>query len=83
MVPSGDIILIVKSLAKFIHSCWRILVRPWLGENCRFHPVCSDYALEAVERYGFFSGGFLAIQRIIRCQPYAKGGEDPVPGKIK
>ena len=42
-------------------------------------PTCSQYALEAVEKYGAFKGGLLALRRIIRCNPFSKGGYDPVP----
>ena len=47
--------------------------------SCRFYPTCSNYAIEAIEKYGFFKGWFLAIKRIIRCNPFSKGGFDPVP----
>lgn len=46
---------------------------------CRFRPTCSQYALEAVQKYGALKGGFLALRRILRCNPLCKGGYDPVP----
>ena len=46
---------------------------------CRFRPTCSQYALEAVEEYGFIKGGLLALWRVLRCNPLCKGGYDPVP----
>ena len=46
---------------------------------CRFLPTCSQYALEAVEKYGALKGGWLAFKRILRCNPFHKGGYDPVP----
>lgn len=49
------------------------------GPRCRFHPSCSDYALEAVQTRGFFIGLALATWRLMRCQPFTKGGFDPVP----
>jgi putative membrane protein insertion efficiency factor len=52
---------------------------PMLGSNCRFQPTCSAYSLEAVEKYGFFKGGYLAIKRIFSCHPWGKSGYDPVP----
>ena len=52
---------------------------PILGSNCRFQPTCSTYALEAIEKYGFFKGGFLAIKRIFSCHPWGKSGYNPVP----
>ena len=47
--------------------------------TCKFYPTCSKYALEAVEKYGAFKGGLMALWRILRCNPFSKGGYDPVP----
>ena len=47
--------------------------------HCIYIPTCSQYAIEAIEKYGPFKGGFLSIKRILRCHPFAKGGYDPVP----
>ena len=52
---------------------------PLLGPNCRFHPTCSEYALQAIEAYGVFRGGFLAIKRILKCNPWGGSGADPLP----
>ena len=49
------------------------------GTTCRFVPTCSQYALEALEKYGALKGSLLAIRRILRCHPMSKGGYDPVP----
>ncbi|MBQ6569851.1 MAG: membrane protein insertion efficiency factor YidD [Clostridia bacterium] len=49
--------------------------------TCKFYPTCSQYALEAVERFGAFKGSLLAIWRILRCNPFSRGGVDPVPEK--
>jgi len=54
-------------------------VRPVLGPACRFHPSCSDYALEALARHGAWRGSALAARRILRCNPWNEGGYDPVP----
>ena len=55
------------------------LVSPWLGGNCRFQPTCSEYAITALRRHGVVRGGWLAIKRIGRCQPWGGQGYDPVP----
>ena len=47
--------------------------------SCKFYPTCSAYAIEAYEKYGFFKGTFLTVWRILRCNPFSKGGYDPVP----
>lgn len=54
-------------------------VSPLFPPRCRYIPTCSEYALEAVEKYGATKGGFLALKRFLRCHPFHKGGYDPVP----
>ena len=58
---------------------YRSAISPTHQPCCRFIPTCSQYALEAVEKYGAVKGGFLALRRILRCNPLCKGGYDPVP----
>ncbi|MBL4692482.1 MAG: membrane protein insertion efficiency factor YidD [Magnetovibrio sp.] len=55
------------------------LVSPILGGNCRYHPTCSSYALQALEQHGPFKGAWLGVKRILRCHPWHDGGFDPVP----
>ncbi|MBW3570904.1 MAG: membrane protein insertion efficiency factor YidD [Gemmatimonadetes bacterium] len=54
-------------------------VSPLKPPVCRFHPTCSAYGLEAIEKYGAARGGWLLVKRLARCQPFCKGGYDPVP----
>ena len=54
-------------------------LRPILGCNCRFHPSCSDFALDALKRHGAIRGGLMSAGRILRCNPWNPGGYDPVP----
>ena len=54
-------------------------ISPALGARCRFHPTCSSYAKEAIERHGAFKGCLMTLWRLLRCQPLCKGGYDPVP----
>lgn len=54
-------------------------ISPLCPPRCRYIPTCSEYALEAVEKYGAVKGTFLATNRILRCNPFHKGGYDPVP----
>jgi len=58
---------------------YRYFLSPWLGQNCRFTPTCSMYAIEAIEVHGPLRGLWLAMRRIGRCHPGAPGGSDPVP----
>ena len=54
-------------------------ISPLFPPVCRFYPTCSEYAMEAIGRYGVLRGGFLAFWRILRCNPFCKSGYDPVP----
>ena len=63
----------------FLIRLYQWTVSPLLGPRCRFHPSCSNYALEALHRFGLLRGGWLAARRIGRCHPWHPGGFDPVP----
>lgn len=61
---------------------YRIAISPMMAPHCRFHPSCSAYAEEAIRRHGAMKGMALAVNRILRCHPWAEGGLDPVPEKF-
>jgi uncharacterized protein len=61
---------------------YRRFISPLFPPSCRFHPTCSQYAIGAIERFGPWTGGKMAIARICRCHPFHPGGYDPVPAAI-
>lgn len=67
-----------RVLAGFVLG-YRWLLKPWLGNACRFEPSCSAYALEALERHGALRGSAFTTTRLLRCHPWCDGGHDPVP----
>ena len=58
---------------------YRFVLKPWLGNACRFEPSCSAYALQALQRHGAAAGTALSAARLLRCHPWCAGGLDPVP----
>lgn len=62
---------------------YRYFLSPWLGNSCRFTPTCSMYMIQAIEEHGSVKGLYLGTRRICRCNPWCKGGHDPVPPKSK
>jgi putative membrane protein insertion efficiency factor len=70
---------LLRALLIGLVKAYQLILRPILGNNCRFTPSCSDYALEAIRNHGAIRGGYLAGRRILRCHPWHGGGSDPVP----
>jgi hypothetical protein len=70
----------VKVVVLALISGYRYLISPLFPASCRFHPTCSAYAGEAIEQHGVMRGGWLAMRRLLRCNPWHPGGVDPVPG---
>lgn len=70
---------IMKHIALFLIRVYQMTFSKTLPASCRFTPSCSHYGYEAIEKYGFFKGGWMAIKRIGRCHPFHPGGYDPVP----
>ena len=71
--------LLKKGMLGMIHFYGKFLSPLKRYPTCKYYPTCSQYAIEAIEKYGALKGGFLAIKRILRCNPFSKGGYDPVP----
>lgn len=63
----------------FLLKFYKGAVSPWLPAACRYVPTCSEYAAEAVARHGALRGAVLACRRVLRCNPWGRGGYDPVP----
>lgn len=70
----------MKKIAIILIKFYQNFISKYLlpGRRCRFYPTCSQYTLEAIEKYGFLKGGFMGFKRILRCNPFNPGGYDPV-----
>ena len=66
----------VKKLIFKAIRFYQIFISPVLGQHCRFYPTCSQYSFQAIEKYGIVKGIFLGIKRLLRCNPFNKGGID-------
>lgn len=69
--------LATKALLQMI-SGYKRWISPLLGERCRFYPTCSEYMYEAIVKYGLLKGSMMGLYRLLRCNPFCKGGYDPV-----
>ena len=70
--------LIARILIALVRA-YQLTLSPFFSGHCRFYPSCSEYASEALHRHGAWGGTRLAIRRVLRCHPFARGGDDPVP----
>ncbi len=70
-ILTAPLLLLIRFYQRFIS--------PYLPNSCRYTPTCSQYAVEALKKYGLFKGGWLAFKRILRCNPWGGSGYDPVP----
>lgn len=66
----------LRSAAIFPIRVWQRVVSPLIAPRCRYHPSCSEYAAQAIQRFGILRGGVLAVWRLLRCNPLSRGGFD-------
>lgn len=78
-VPPAGLALLPRRVLMALVQGYRYLLKPWLGNACRFEPTCSAYSLQALARHGAAAGTWLTAGRILRCHPWCAGGHDPVP----
>lgn len=71
LVPRQALVMLLRG--------YRLVLSPWIGNQCRFAPTCSMYGIEAMQRHGALAGSYLTVSRVLRCQPWCEGGCDPVP----
>jgi hypothetical protein len=69
----------MKRLLMGLIGFYRLAISPLFPPSCRFYPTCSEYAVEAIEKYGPVKGLRLSVWRVLRCNPFCRGGFDPVP----
>ncbi|MGA7719894.1 MAG: membrane protein insertion efficiency factor YidD [Ignavibacteriaceae bacterium] len=62
----------------FFIKCYQKLLSPLFPPSCRFYPTCSEYAVQSIKKYGIVKGGIKAVWRVLRCNPFNKGGFDPI-----
>ena len=73
----------MKYLLIGLIKLYKVTLSPFIGGGCIYTPTCSTYGLEAVREFGALRGGYLAVMRILRCVPWAKGGFDPIPYNLR
>jgi uncharacterized protein len=69
---------VLKKLACLLIRGYQVFISPLLGNTCRYIPSCSQYTLEAIDKYGVLKGSCMGAWRILRCNPFSRGGYDPV-----
>lgn len=69
----------MRNIVKGLIRIYQFVLSPVLGNNCRFHPSCSSYAIEAIDAHGVIRGSWIAMRRLAKCHPWHPGGVDPVP----
>lgn len=77
------VLLVPRNLGVLVLKSYRAVVSPLYGDVCRYHPSCSRYALESVQQSGLLIGSALALFRIVRCNPWSRGGVDDPPQRLR
>jgi putative membrane protein insertion efficiency factor len=70
---------IMARILMWMIRAYQVILSPFFGQQCRFYPTCSQYALEAINRHGAIVGSYYTMRRLIRCHPWHAGGHDPIP----
>lgn len=70
---------IMARILMWIIKAYQVLLSPFFGQQCRFYPTCSQYALEVISKHGAIVGSYYAVRRLLRCHPWHAGGHDPIP----
>lgn len=70
---------VVSKIFILLIRFYQLSISPMLGQNCRYSPTCSQYSIEAINKYGALKGGWIALKRIFSCHPWGGNGYDPVP----
>ena len=60
-------------------KAYQLMLSPFFGQQCRFYPTCSQYALDAINKHGAITGAYYTTRRLLRCHPWHAGGHDPIP----
>lgn len=79
IAPFSEVDRPVRQILIALLRLYKRFISPLLGQHCRFHPSCSEYAMQALDLHGVLKGSWLTIKRLARCQPFCEGGLDPVP----
>ena len=77
--PQGFLQSILQYWVLAMLRFYKLALSPWMPSGCRFHPTCSDYMREAVEKHGALAGVWRGLRRLSKCHPFHEGGFDPVP----
>ena len=70
--------MMVRILVSIVKA-YQLVLSPFFGQQCRFYPTCSHYAVEAIQKHGALRGSYYTVRRLLRCHPWCDGGHDPIP----